>query len=1479
MDTQREYLSVRYNAIANITEESSSYINVNKVGRNRAEVNASQRNSFFTAVDIIINLYEELNADEQKAIDDRVVKTISVWCEYDGKEKNVTDAEVFPSVVRKLGVKRNKVYSPGEFPLIDPIAALTNHGLSECFRTGIVTKDTYKNGYLTNIIDDLIEGEVPDIDTIHDDRVKCYKAEIIQRNANEPESITLRKNDVILVLSCTPTKSPMSGDRNNPIPSDFVNHGVTFSANMSTRFFEEVVKHTPFHIPTEYAARLFVVQELLTESKSGNTRVYNTTNMYETLKDLGVIELIIGICYLAIEWCATKELPAQGKKEDFYGVKRLLSDWKADRPPQKVPYFVREWGLAARRISYKYITPFDIGYRHRDSPGIHAACTAKLADQGVKGAERVAETQIPYVQTSTTVLLQSASFTTHSFHRSFVCYTASMYVAGTSHLTGISKVYECVLNALGRNIHKYGKSCDEVMSYMQRLVMSSHMIEVPDEMPNNTTDEPFEPNLKDHICYDLKAEVFLAHALGLKHDLLSEPLHRKYDVTKRTDQRRKIVNAIKAKDKDGLMHDAIDSVFENWDGSVADNLNRNAIHYSNNSLLQVYTTLSRVSVMGGFQRMDPVLYQGFSDEHRKVMFDRDPKAPMEKFGKFFVDELKANMTTINPPGLKELIKHSQKAIKSASGGGDSVTIKKVSLKDALNDPRASGSDKEEVAISLKTKQAIPVIMPYQFAPEEGTEYVIDRLSTPEFPFGLGKRDVPVRKTRPVMNVPTGHQILNSPVYNSFVEYQGRAVNKHYLLAHDEGAVCQKLFDFISQSLLICISQVVAYLVAALDYKSMDNFESHRVWNFYDIAVDESVINTHPEFQDMFGKSYKDVIKSIITSFADSYYLYKGTGCPSQVVRSSGMPSGTILTANGNTAFTIAHLKMVMAEYLPPGVSMPYYGAWGDDCTAIFNVPKSMTYSDLISFLDNVKNSSEECGQVWDAYDGTGPGEFIDILKTFYMNGQTFKRHLPYDSERSVVLTTPGDISPILTNVVDMSVRGFNSRALNVMILSLIIMGRTDSVFGYNYTFNFFDMLMPGGLCGIMPIGYPQAASTNYMRIMCPEIFGIQDIIRRPRMSEPYQVGNRMIKAATTITTKIGGITRAPAAKALIEKSDLLYLENERIVEEKNLVDSDKQLFKEYRASEIGRSSDADEGKEIFEASLYKNSNVNQLAAGLGSSLINSHLSSKYKQVNLEREKLIQTRSGESVRDDPIRVPMLSANILKYDLFKIAFFIDSVANEKHFELAIPLKPDGDFRILYSSINTKREVKQLFKRCYTPFLVMPRVFTYIIGLLGVQFKQNSLEHVTSLGKFAVKHRRDHISSEQVLEKLKRTDHQYESIMLRSLGFTEIEIVQMIAAKRNNELDKIMEKVEFTEYSSNPDVLKSVSTSRLTTIFTILLNDDIASNANLMDSKQGLKENIMSYYISLLYDQINVACEKGPNPHDDYLYVTMPRFVIRK
>lgn len=395
MDTLRGYLSVRYNAIANITEESNSYINVNKIGRNRAEVNASQRNSFFTAIDIIISLYDELKAEEQKAIDDRVVKTISVWCDYDGKEKNVTDAEVFPSVVRKAGIKRNKVYSPGEFPLVDPTAALTQHGLSECFRTGIIVKDTYKNNYLTNVIDDLIEGEAPEIEVVHDDRVKCYKAEIVQRNANEPESITLRKNDIVLKLSCTPTKSPISGDKNNPIPSDFVNHGITFSANMSTRFFEEVIKHTPFHLPTEYAARLFVVQELLTASKSGNTRTYNTTEMYEIMRDLGVIELIIGMCYLAIEWCATKELPSQGKNERFYGVKRLLSDWKADTPPKKVPNFVREWGLRGRSISFKYITPYDIGYRHKDNPGIHAACMAKLADQEVKGADKVAETQIP----------------------------------------------------------------------------------------------------------------------------------------------------------------------------------------------------------------------------------------------------------------------------------------------------------------------------------------------------------------------------------------------------------------------------------------------------------------------------------------------------------------------------------------------------------------------------------------------------------------------------------------------------------------------------------------------------------------------------------------------------------------------------------------------------------------------------------------------------------------------------------------------------------------------------------------------------------------------------------------------------------------------------------------------------------------------------------------------------------------------------
>lgn len=1472
-DNIREHIKERLFAIKDVVEDSPAFVNTGKFGA-RNVVEASQKNAFDKSCIIVSELYDNLNAKEQEMLDDYVLRVIEVWCKEDAREKTIFEDTTFPAVVRSKGSKQVK----SEFPIKHAQLALTDYGLNACFREGILDKDNYKNGYLSSVVDKVFENHL-DVDPkdVDDDDVFMYKSEIVMSDDKQPKSVTLRRGSVSLELMCTPIKSPVTGNKEKPLPENFYQMGITFSASMTDRYFNEALKHTPFHLPTEYVCRLYVIQKLLIKSETKSGRFYNNDELYVNLRDLGAFELITGLCYLAFEWCVTKNMGVAGESEKFIGVSSLLNGWMTEAKVVRVPQFIRSWSIKARKVKFDYLKPSDIGYALPDPPGIAQASLEKLANQEIEGAEKVLQTNIPFVQTRTTVLLQDSAFTTHCFHRAFACLTTSFYTAGMSDLEGFNVFYECALSSIGRNINRYGKGCDKVINKLQRLMMSITRTEVPDgaDIPSGIAGQvlPFQPNLKFHTCYDMYAEIFLAHSLKIKHKHLQEAVSTEFDIKTHSSERVKIVDAIKGIDPDRLMDRAVDVIFNLYDPSIDDNIEKMTTCYANNTAIRLYTALSRVSMIGGFKQMDDVLYGGFGDDHRRVVFERDPFQMSERFKEYGVAELKKNMQTILAPSIDDLIQFSKLSIKSASGGGDSVTIPKVNLRDTLKDDRLTGGKKDETSVSQNKKLIIPALVPMMLRRFDEETYNMNRMSTPIQPFTEGKRRVPARDTRSVKVVPTGFQLLLYAVYNSFKRFQSQDTSRHYMLAHNDGAICENIRDFLRQSLNMCKARTK--LSAPEDYKAMDNFESHMWWMLHIIALSQVTITENDEFTGVFGSSYREVLTNVLESFTDSYYIYKPTGCPSQVVMISSMPSGVILTAPDNTTFTNAHLTMVAERVLPPSVTMSFKAAWGDDCTMVLDLPPSMTFEQAIELLDSIADSAKECGQVWDSYDGVGPGQFIDILKTFYLMGQTFKRFMPYDSEHPVVLTTPGDISPILTNVVDMAVRGFNSRSLNLMIITLVIMGRTDSVFGYSFTFNFFDMLMPGGLCGIMPIGFPQAASTNYMKLTYHEIFPDAMIVNRPRMDASHELGLRMLNGAATVKTKIGGIQSEPATDQMLRGANNYYLDRERIFHPKDTIEKD--LYSKYQKHELSRSSAHEDAADTLENSYYKNSVKNQLAGGLGEALISSHLNAKFMQANLRKLNLISDNPlSEVVKPD--RFPMMKNAPMKYGMYNVEFFLNDRRSEVCYEMAVPLTNEGHFNLCKSvGVDVIRNTLISFKRCYSPFLGMPKVYNVIIGMLGLQFSTNSLAKSNNLGQFDSSFRRDHIAAEQVVEKLNRTPIEFEFVMLKSLGFLEDEANKLIKLKRDGRLDVIVDKIKFTEYSSNPDVLKSVSTSRVNEIFNHILSEDPQTRMYLQSENDGLSKNIMSYYVSLLYDQMSVACELSPAALSNHLYVTLPSFRI--
>jgi hypothetical protein len=233
-----------------------------------------------------------------------------------------------------------------------------------------------------------------------------------------------------------------------------------------------------------------------------------------------------------------------------------------------------------------------------------------------------------------------------------------------------------------------------------------------------------------------------------------------------------------------------------------------------------------------------------------------------------------------------------------------------------------------------------------------------------------------------------------------------------------------------------------------------------------------------------------------------------------------MVSGALITANGNTIFTVAMLNMMMKE---GNISPLYHGAWGDDCYMVISLPAFMTPVQAVEYTREIDEMGALCGQKLDTFNSFS-GRLVDMLQLTFVGGTYIGRPIAYDSEHKYTTNNPADITSMVTKNVTMCMRGLNSHTMNTLLLMDIVLGMTSSVFGKRYYIDVFTMLFPGGSSPVLPVGYPQPSSTNYLNLLIPRIFPeIESIGVRPMLPTSYEVGERMLATDPPCVTKIGGI--------------------------------------------------------------------------------------------------------------------------------------------------------------------------------------------------------------------------------------------------------------------------------------------------------------------------------------------------------------------
>jgi len=876
-DICREHLFRKFNSLHELVEKSASVLNAVNVS-GRKIIDTTQLTAVKKSCEIVKHILNSLTDEQVSSIKAMVYDTIKVWCKHDQEPLDIVGSKRLPALIRgrpqgiKIGKQgkqteemklEEKLLSLGEFGPMNPIALFTNYGMSQLYEANFIDSEV-KNSYMSSIVTLIPKGTAPTVR--NDDSVYCYVDEItMNESGTEPKMMCFRKRDKIIHMTCMPRNVPQPMAGEDPFPANHYMIGVTFSAPLSDRYFNEVKKYTPFHLYKEYVSRLFVIREMLRITSTSPvplpfTKVVEFKNyvygpdLYQKFNDFGGIELITGLVYQACEWAGVSA-KSKGKNDDEPDIGDFLDAWLNNETQFRGPHFVRKWRENGGARSASYITPYDIGYEQGTVKGIHAQSMEMLFKQRDKlkavGA-KLNITPLPGVETDQTYLLQPAATSTHAYHRMFACLTASIYVSGISDLPGLTTLYRGALKAVGRDINGRVKKVDKVCGKLARLLMSLRKTEIPADnaeipLPTANINTPFEPRLEMKEVYDMTSEViFATKALKLAHPYIKYSVGYEFTAKAHGGYRKVILNAIADLDE-GFLVEGLREIFEYWDGSIGDNLDKHAIHGMNNSMLRVLTALQRPGLIGGFNQMGKEIYPGLSRAEKIAKHDIDSDVYSDGYERMFIKELKANFSNIRTPAISDLIEHSRKAMKSASAGGDNISVRDVLTENVLRD----SSRQEKMNVVLKSKIALPGVLPTLFLPRPGTtseegKFEINRLSTPTRPYPEGTRRVPGEKDdRSVKNFATGCQILLGPLYDAMTAFQALPENEAYLLAHNSGIVGKDAARFMRDSLRMTVNAL--YIEGAYDYKTFDQFYGRAAWNAYVKALTETLIGTHPDF--------------------------------------------------------------------------------------------------------------------------------------------------------------------------------------------------------------------------------------------------------------------------------------------------------------------------------------------------------------------------------------------------------------------------------------------------------------------------------------------------------------------------------------------------------------------------------------------------------------------------------------------------------
>jgi hypothetical protein len=1219
-------------------------------------------------------------------------------------------------------------------------------------------------------------------------------------------------------LKLTPSEA-RSTEVKPPIDSD-----ISYTESWINRW-GEARRYTPFTLCSSYATWVDLYDQMELTWPEARSR--------------GGFCLLVGCLYLACEWACRNgsALKSSAKSNDGFS-SNILKAWISGGSVS-IPQWMNKWRSP---MNYETTTLVDVGYEPLQTKGLMEWSRGELSK--AIGGVVPSETRMPFVERSEGGFpLQDAALTTMGPLRMFLCFSLALEVTGSSHLddiengiSGFNDYLEGALTYLGKHPGQVGRKMDKVVVQMMRLLCADVSMNVPlgDVIKQEFDDHPYDLGMQRNTrIYDNYSIAILAH----NHDVPPN----KFAIAK-------AISEMIPELTDGLM-----KIFNEFSGNDEAVSKYNVSMY-NTKLLDVITHLTHPGNMEGYSRSchGSLPVKGYKSKTQRLVLEGINSSAPRLVDKYEEELFTEIFEGFIPPDSKGMFENMWALSNSRSGGADRIGFRAT--------PRTIlGSDLagqfEEGFVSNRKD-----VMHFTAAFIMNVKSMMTR-ATPEMPFPLGLRSVAARVLRYIYNLPITQQIIMRPLYKHIKDFMAHSEDG-YAIEQKIGVAVADMSNEINTSIRLCHDPTMVCL--AHDASALDQHigSRHReVWR----GVMEHALSEfkNDSLKEILGEDvkYSDLVDNVLSSWDDAYFEFAIPQAPSQFIVADTQPSGAITTGSDNTITTMAMLNMIEKE---TGDKPLAKQVWGDDC---YFAMQMRSDDNVIEKIKAHEELATGAGQVLGTIKDSTSGRVVHFLQKLFIGGQVVSRRMAYDHENAQNHERlPGMIGEYLDKARDLSMRGGNLVLLNMLQLMTIINGSRSTVFGRQATTTFESMAAPGGTTNRLLFGFGQPNSKLYLELNFERMFGSttdMTVDKRATLDTPKEIGKRVLDELSSnksaVRMQLGGMEIKRPDGQDYTMDQLQSTASQRLLK------SDRRRRTELRTKVIDAFTRADVLDHDYERAVIRGG-----YDAIGGMLRDKRLNSKFKEKALVSTGFISRSADKQFVPEKKQVPVSTHKSIRVGDAYITYSFKSTH-----VLMLPQNSD-DFFDLHS---VDGNLVNRYKQHWHPFYSFPENIRLLLAFTGVHGGRDRLKIKSHISKFSPSHFRKDLMPEHVMHGIDRVRKTGGNVReyLKFIGFT--------STGDNNEIDEIMRHIDkmglyrdlsdADDYSSVFDVAKSCSTQPL---LDIISKTSPSFHALLSTVDSEVRGVVLTHYIALLCDEMNVACVQHRSNGDARNFIRVPMVTIK-